>query len=241
MRRRTCAIVLLLLDRGVGVADHGELSGAAVRAGAGAGDGGGHPADPLPPVLERAHPRPVAVAVADALADEATDDARELPVLPGVARRPPQLLLRRHDRDPVALAHVRLEEVPQGRAHPLHRRGRDVDVVDEEEQAAALGRRAQAGAGEARRLVRGRRAAPAHDDRLEGLDGLAAAVFLDHEVVAGEAGHRSPVPVEHHDVEAHELDPRPKTGGAAGPARGREEPGRGPRGSRARRASASCR
>ena len=104
-------------------------------------------------VLESAHRRPVAVAVARALADEAADDGRELPVLPGVAGRPPQLLLRSHDGDPVALAHVRLQEAAQRLANALHRGGRDVDVVDEDQQAAALGRRAQARTGETRRLV----------------------------------------------------------------------------------------
>ncbi len=168
------------------------------------------PAD-IPPiaflaVLERAEARPVAVAVAPALADEAADDARELPVLPGVSRRPPQLLLRRDDRDPVALADVRLEEVAQGRSNALHRGRREVDVVDEEQEAAALGRRPQAGAGEPRRLVERRRAPAAHDDRLEGLDGLAPAFLLDREVLAGEARHRPPVLVQHHHVEAHEVD-----------------------------------
>jgi hypothetical protein len=183
-----------------------ELAGASVRAGTGAGDGGRHPADPLLAVLERAHPRPVAVAVADALADEAADDARELPVLPGVPRCPPELLLRRDDRDPVALADIGFEEVAQGRSNALHRGRRQVDVVDEEQKATALGRRPQAGAGEPRGLVERRRAPAAHDDRLEGLDGLAPAFLLDREVLAGEARHRPPVLVEHDHVEAHEVD-----------------------------------
>ena len=200
--------ILLLLDRGVGVADNGELAGTAARAGAGAGHGGGHPSDPFLSVLERAHPRPVAVAVAGALADEAADDARELPVLPGVARRPPQLLLRRDDGDPVTLAHVRLQEAAQRRANPLHRRVRDVDVVDEDQHAASLGRRAQAGTGETGWLVGSRRAAPAHDHRLEGLDGLRAALLLDHEVLAREARHRPLVLVENGHVEADQVDGR---------------------------------
>ena len=81
-----------------------------------------------------------------------------------------------------------------------------MDVVDEEQEAAALGRRPQAGAGEPRRLVERRRPPAAHDDRLEGLDGLPAALLLDHEVLAGEARHRPPVLVEDDDVEAHEVD-----------------------------------
>ncbi len=54
----------------------------------------------------------------------------------------------------------------------------------------------------------GRRAAPAYDHRLEGLDGLRAALLLDHEVLAREARHRPVVLVEHDHVEAHEVDAR---------------------------------
>ena len=79
MRRLICAMSCSCLTGAFGVADNRELAGTAARAGAGAGHGGGHPSDPFLSVLQRAHPRPVAVAVAGALADEAADDARELP------------------------------------------------------------------------------------------------------------------------------------------------------------------
>ncbi len=234
---------LFLHDRGVRIADNGELAGTAAGSGAGAGDGGGHPADPLLAVLEGAQPRPVGVAVADTLSDEAADDARELPVLPGVPRRPPQLLLRRHDGDPVALADVGREEAPQGHADPLHGRVRYVYVVDEEEEAAALGRSAQASTGQARRLVVGRRATAAHDDRFEGLDRLPAAFLLDREVLPREARHRTVVLVEHDHVEAHEVDAgtedrrrRGLGGGLAATVGGSEqERGKGAEGSQGRR------
>ena len=83
-----------------------------------------------------------------------------------------------------------------------------MDVVDEDQQAAPLGRRAQARTGQARRLVGSRGTAPAHDHRLEGLDGLRAALLLDHEVFARETRHRPLVLVENGHVEAHQVDGR---------------------------------
>ncbi len=112
--------------------------------------------------LERAEAHPVLVAVTGALAPQPPEDRRELAVLPAIARRPPQLLIGRDEGHPVPLAHASLEETPQPPGEPQRGSRGEVDVVDEDEEAAALGRRPPADGPLPRpRTPRGRGPSPA--------------------------------------------------------------------------------
>ena len=163
--------------------------------------------------LDDAHRIPVrepgfadAIGVALILARQPLDHGLELPVLPRVAGRPPDALLRGHHGDPVALAQLAPHELPQGHPHGFGRGRRDVRVVEEDVERASLGRCVHARGRDPRRFCHRGDGPRGHDHRLERLDRLALPAFLDDEVVLRQADDRFALAVEDDDVEANDLD-----------------------------------
>ncbi len=136
-------------------------------------------------------------------------------MLPGRPGRPPEVAVRGHDRDRVAGPDLPLEERPQVVPHPLGARRAHVDVVEVDEEGAAVLRLERAW----RARGRGRGRGPVvpghdrlHDDRLEARDLARLPVLLDREVGCRQVGDRPPGLVHDDRVDPDEFGCRREAG-----------------------------